>query len=153
MSKSVPYTRHNEMQPFENREGFVKALYYNHVQTGLHRLHVKLRYRIPKLKHLDLVLQKDAWIVVDRVLNDAPIIAWTDFETEHRQNLHEDIRCEIRLFHYAADMILDRTLEAMELMLGEELSEELNDEDTDDIEAATSSDVLPFKKNEDEDNN
>lgn len=151
MSKSVPYTRHKELQPYENREGFVKALYYNHVQTGLHRLHVKLRYRIPKLIHLDLVLQKDAWIVVDRALNDVPILAWTDFEIHHRENLHEDIKCEIRLFHYAADMILDRTLEAMELLLGEELSEEINDEENDDSEASTSSDVLPFKKSEDKD--
>jgi len=149
LSKSVPYTRHNEMQPFEKHEGSVKALYYNHVQTGLHRLHEKLRYRIPKLKHLDLVLQKDAWIVVDRVLNDAPIVAWTDFETEHRENLHEDIKCEIRLFHYAADMILDRTLEAMELLLGEELSEELPNEEISNIKDE-SSDVIPFKKREDD---
>jgi len=140
------------MQAFEKREGLVKALYYNHVQTGLHRLHVKLRYRIPKLKHLDLVLQKDAWIVVDRVLNDAPIIAWTDFEIDHRENLHEDIKCEIRLFHYAAEMILERTLEAMELLLGEELSEEQSTDNTDLVEDS-SSDVIPFKKSSDEEKN
>ena len=137
MSKSVPYTRHNEIGRLETREGQVNAIHYNHVQTGLHRLHQKLRYRIPKLKHLDLILQKDAWIVVDKVLNDMPIIAWTNFETEHRETLHEPIKCEIRLFHYAAEMILDRTLEAMELLLGEELD---NDVDED------SSDILPFKK-------
>ena len=133
---SVPYTRHNEMPRFATREGQVKAIHYNHVQTGLHRLHVKLRYRIPKLKHLDLILQKDAWIVVDHVLNDMPIIAWTNFEIEHRETLHENIKCEIRLFHYAAEMILDRTLDAMELLLGEELAEELPED---------SSDILPFK--------
>lgn len=135
MSKSVPYTRHNEIPRLETREGQVKAIHYNHVQTGLHRLHVKLRYRIPKLKHLDLILQKDAWIVVDHVLNDMPIIAWTDFETEHRETLHEPIKCEVRLFHYAADMILERTLDAMELLLGEELAGDLPEE---------TSDVLPF---------
>ena len=150
MSKSVPYTRHDEMQAYEKHAGFVKALYYNHVQTGLHRLHEKLRYHIPKLKHLDLVLQKDAWIVVDRVLNDAPIIAWTDFATEHRKNLHEDIQCEIRLFHYAAEMILDRTLEAMELLLGEELSEETAAEESNGVDTTESSDILPFKKNKQE---
>ena len=137
MSKSVPYTRHNEIPRLETREGQVNATHYNHVQTGLHRLHEKLRYQIPKLKHLDLILQKDAWIVVDKVLNDMPIIAWTNFETDHRDTLHEPIKCEIRLFHYAAEMILDRTLEAMELLLGEELDNEV-DED--------SSDILPFNK-------
>lgn len=137
MSKSVPYTRHNEMPRFETRSGAVSAIHYNHVQTGLHRLHIKLRYKIPKLKHLDLILQKDAWIVVDKLLNDMPIIAWTNFKTEHRETLHEPIKCEIRLFHYAAEMILDRTLEAMELLLGEELDNEVDDD---------SSDILPFNK-------
>lgn len=139
MSKSVPYTRHNEIPRLETRTGQVKAIHYNHVQTGLHRLHEKLRYRIPKLKHLDLVLQKDAWIVVDKVLNDMPIVAWTDFKVDHRQSLHEPIECEIRLFHYAADMIIDRTLEAMELLLGEELADELPE---------ATSDVIPFNKDE-----
>ena len=66
-----------------------------------------------------------------------PIVAWTNFQTEHRESLHEPVNCEIRLFHYAADMILDRTLDAMELLLGEELADELPEE---------YSDVLPFKK-------
>ena len=125
------------MPRFETRTGQVKALHYNHVQTGLHRLHVKLRYRIPKLKHLDLILQKDAWIVVDHVLHDMPVIAWTNFGAEHRETLHEDINCEILLFHYAAEMILERTLDAMELLLGEELADELPE----DI-----SGIIPFHK-------
>lgn len=139
MSKSVPYTRHNEIPRLATRSGQVKAIHYNHVQTGLLRLHEKLRYRIPKLKHLDLVLQKDAWIVVDKVLNDMPIVAWTDFKVDHRKSLHEPIECEIRLFHYAADMIIDRTLEAMELLLGEELADELPE---------NTSDILPFNRDE-----
>lgn len=137
MSKSIPYTRHNEIPRFETRTGTVSAAHYNHVQTGLHRLHVKLRYNIPKLKNLDLILQKDAWIIVDQNLNDMPIVAWTQFETEHRESLHEDIKCEIRLFHHAAGMILDRTIEAMELLLGEELENTSTEENTD---------ILPFKK-------
>ena len=136
MSKSVPYTRHNEIPRFETRTGHVKALHYNHVQTGLSRLHIKLRYHLPKLRDLDLILQKDAWIVVDCSLNDMPVIAWTDFETEHRENLHENINCQIRLFHYAAEIILERTLDAMELLLSEELEDDLPEE---------SSDILPFK--------
>jgi hypothetical protein len=130
------YTRHNEIQPLKSTSSEVKAEYYNHVKTGLKRINKKLRYKIPTLKHLDLILQEDAWIVVDKVLNDMPIIAWTNFQTEHRESLHEPIQCEIRLFHYAAEMILDRTLEAMELLLGEELADKLPED---------SSDILPFK--------
>jgi len=126
------------MPKLHTRHGTVNATHYNHVQTGLKRISEQIRYQIPKLKHLDLILQKDAWIVVDRVLNDVPILAWTEFEVDHRESLHEPIECEIWFFHYAASMIMNRTLEAMELMLGEELSED----DTD-----NSFDVIPFDKN------
>ena len=113
------------------------ALYYNRVQTSLKSLGPQIRLKIPKLKHLDLIIQKDAWIIVDRVLNDIPVVAWTNFETEHRDNLHEPIQCEIRFFHFAASMVLNRTLEAMELMLGEQLAELLPDD---------SNTIIPFKK-------
>jgi len=137
------YTRHDEVPELTSRDGKVDALYYNHVQTALKRLsdhHTganEIRLTIPKLKHLDLVLQKDAWIIVDRVLNDFPIAAWTNFQAGHRDSLHEPILCEIRLFHYAASMILKRTLEAMEILLGEALKEQITEQ---------KSGVLPFRK-------
>lgn len=139
MNSTQLYTRHNEVPQLASRKGKVNALYYNHVQTGLKRLGRQIRMKIPKLKHLDLILQKDAWIVVDTVLNDIPVVAWTNFQTEHRDTLHEPIQCEIRFFHFAASMILNRTLEAMELMLGEAL--EINEEST----------VLPFNQQTDND--
>ena len=137
MNKPILYTRHDEVPQLSSRPGKVNALYYNHVQTALKSMGDQIRLKIPKLKHLDLILQKDAWVIVDTVLNDIPIAAWTNFNTSHRESLHEPIQCEIRFFHYAATMVLNRTLEAMELMLGEILEGDLPEE---------KSDVLPFKK-------
>jgi len=131
------YTRHNEVPQLASRKGKVKAVYYNHVQTALKSLGPQIRLKIPKLKHLDLIIQKDAWIIVDTVLNDFPVLTWINFETEHRDNLHEPIQCEIRFFHFAASMVINRTLEAMELMLREQLAELLPDDSTT---------VIPFKK-------
>ena len=131
------YTRHDEVPLLHHREGKVEADYYNEVQTALKKLGPQIRFNIPKLKHLDLILQKDAWIVVDRALSDFPVLAWTEFQTEGRESLLEPIKCEVRIFHFAASMILRRTLEAMDLMLGEQLAEIMNDE---------KADVLPFKK-------
>ena len=131
------YTRHNEVPQLDSRPGKVNALYYNHVQTALKRLGNQIRLKIPRLKHLDLILQKDAWVIVDTTLNDIPVAAWTCFEVDHRESLHEPVQCEIRYFHYAASMVLNRTLEAMELMLGEILEDDLPDE---------KSSVLPFNK-------
>lgn len=133
------YTRHNEVPVLRQHDSQVAANYYNHVQIALNRLGQQIRFRIPRLKHLDLILQKDAWIVVDRVLNDYPIVAWTDFEAGHRKNLHEPINCHIRYFHAAATMIKVRTLEAMELLLGEELADRVSNNQ---FEEAN---VIPFR--------
>jgi len=83
------------------------------------------------------MLQKDAWIIVDRVLNDVPVVAWTDFQTEHRTTLHEPIKCRIRLYHAHGAIIMQRTLEAMELILGEMLDE---------LEPHDSADIKPLKE-------
>lgn len=130
------YTRLDEIPVYATRNGELPAIYYNHVQVALKRLGDSIRMDIPKLKHLDLILQKDAWIIVDRVLNDIPIAAWTDFQARHRDNLHEPVKCRVRLYHAHAPMILKRTLEAMDLILGEELASQLPDEH----------DILPFRK-------
>ena len=139
MRPLIRYTRHNEVPVLATRPGKVDALYYNHVQTALKKLGPQIRLRIPKLKHLELLIQRDAWVVIDLALSEFPILCWTNFEASHRENLHEPIKCEIRYFHYASSMIYNKTLEGMELMLGE-----LLDEGSD----ADPSDVLPFKKKE-----
>ncbi len=122
------YTRHNEIQQLHSEKTEIQAVYFNHVQMALKRLGRQIRFKIPTLKHLDLILQSDAWVVVDTVLNDMPIIAWSDFIIDHRDALHQPIACEIRYYHFAADKIMSRTLEAMELMLGEKMSDDLPDE-------------------------
>jgi len=134
------YTRLEGMPVYETRDAQLNALHYNHVQVGLKRIHRSLRYNIPKLQQLVLILQKEAWIIVDHSLNDMPVAAWTDFETEGRNDLHQPIKCKLKLYHAHAHLILDRTLEAMELMLGEELAEKTHSSD------AETTDVLPFDK-------
>ena len=121
-------TRNSEIQQLSSEVSEVQAIYYNHVQTALKRLDRQIRFKIPTLKHLDLILQNDAWIVVDAVLNDMPIIAWSDFDVKHRKTLHQPVVCEIRFYHYAADKILDKTLEAMEMVLGEKMADDIPDE-------------------------
>ncbi len=134
-----PYTRHNEVLILDRRPGNVDANYFNQAQTALKRIGQQIRFKIPTLNHLDLIVQQDAWIIVDRVLNDIPVVAWTDFQTEGRNNLHEPIACEIRLYHFAARMVLKTTLDAMEDILGQSLAEQ----DSDKPEK-----VLPFKKDD-----
>ena len=136
-----PYTRHNEVLILSRRPGNVDAHYFNQAQTALKRIGQQMRFKIPTLNHLDLIVQEDAWIIVDRVLNDIPVVAWTDFQTEGRDNLHMPVACEIRLYHFAARMVLKTTLDAMEDILGRSLTEKYNDK---------TEKVLSFKKDEDQ---
>ena len=129
------YQRHEEVPVYEFRDSEINATHFNHVQVALKRLGDEIHLSLPRLKTLELILQKEAWIIVDRAFNDVPIAAWTDFQTSHRDDLHSPVKCRIRFYHANADIILERTLDAMELMLGEELADQLPD----DI-----SDVLPF---------
>lgn len=131
------YTRLEDTPVYEFRDTELSAIHYNHVQIALHRLNSSIRLELPKLKHLDLILEESAWIVVDKVLNDVPIVAWTEFQTEHRSDIHSPIQCKLRIYHAHAGLILSRTLEAMELILGEQL-DKLDDE--------TNAKILTFVK-------
>ena len=131
------YTRHNEVLIFDKWTGDVEAHYFNQTKNTLKRIRKPIRFKIPTLNHLDLIVQDDAWIVVDRVLNDIPIVAWTNFQTEGRNNLHEPIKCEIRIYHFAARVIFYKTLNAMEEILRQYVTEK----DGKPVVA-----VLPFKK-------
>lgn len=133
------YTRLKDIPVFKFRDTHINAGHYNHVQIALKKLGDSIRFPIPKLKHLDLILEKPAWIIVDRVLNDIPVAAWTEFQSGHRDNLHKPIHCRLQLYHANADLILERTLEAMEMLLGEQLAESVGDTSDD------TSRVLPFR--------
>lgn len=128
-------SRLEDLPTFETRRTTVKAIHYNLVLVALKRLFSPLRFTLPKLRTLDLHLEKDAWIVVDKSLNDIPVMAWIDFDTTGRTSLHEDIPCDLKIYHSHAGILVEKVMEAMTLLIGEQL-------DLPDEGAA----VLPLKK-------
>ena len=116
-------SRLDDLPVFETRQLNLRAEDYNLVHIALKRLGDPLRVELPRLRTLDLILEKDAWIVVDRSLNDIPVVAWIDFKVSHRQSLHEPVACERRSYHTHALLIIDKVFEAMHLILGEKLGE------------------------------
>ena len=132
-------SRLDDIPVYERRQATLDANLYNLALIALKRLGNDLRLPLPQLRTLDLIIEKDAWIIIDNSLNDIPIAAWIDFKREHHDAIQEPIHCELRLYHKDADIIFDRALEAMGLLLGEQLSA-LHPEETSD------SDVIPFNK-------
>lgn len=116
------YNRHNEVPVYDCRDGVIEAERYNRVQTAFKRLGEEIRLVIPRLKMVELLLQRDAWIIVDRALHDLPIAAWTDFDVAGRDALHAPVPCKVKLYHSKAGVILDRVLEMMDCLLTKRLS-------------------------------
>ena len=115
-------SRLDEIPTFEIRESLLRAQDFNLVRIALKRLGTPIRIELPRLRTLDFIFEKDVWVIVDRSLNDIPVIAWLDFSEAMRNNLHEPIACQQRSYHTHARIIIDKAFEAMHLILGEKLS-------------------------------
>lgn len=83
----------------------VPAHHFNRLRLALLRLGDPLRLELPRLRHLDLLLGRDAWVCVDRTLYDLPVVAWTDFQ-HGRSALHEPVPCVMRLYHAHAEVVV-----------------------------------------------
>lgn len=119
----------DEIPIYEKRPVSISAEHFNSVQIALKRIASTIRFELPKLRTLDLVLDKDDWVVVDRSLNDIPVIAWTEFQSEGRLDLHHPIACQLQIYHQHATIIIEKVMEAMELIIGEKLDEKFPDTD------------------------
>lgn len=107
---------------YQTSKTTVSAEHFNLVQIALKRIGSPIRLKLPKLRTLDFLLDEETWIIVDRSLNDIPVMAWLDFETKDR-GLHEPLHCTLNLYHAHANIIQTRVIEAMTLLLGEKLAE------------------------------
>jgi hypothetical protein len=106
----------------------IRAQDYNLVKIALKRLGSPIRLEIPNLRTLDFILEDEVWVIVDRSMNDIPVVAWLEFDEHHREGLHEDIKSERRTYHTHALIIVDKALEALHLILGEKLDNLQEDE-------------------------
>jgi hypothetical protein len=112
----------DDIPVYHSTQSAVSAEHFNLVQIALKRLGSPIRLLLPKLRTLDLMLDEETWIIVDRNLNDIPVMAWLDFETRNR-GLHEPLKCRLNMYHAHANIILPRVIEAMTLLLGEQLAD------------------------------
>lgn len=101
----------------------LRANHYNTVRLALLRLGRPLRVELEGLRHLDMLLDDDAWICVDRTLNDVPVMAWTDFQ-HGRLGLTDPVACRLRFYHAHAGIIINTALETVDRVLSGHLASE-----------------------------
>jgi len=117
------FTRHNEVPALSTWPDKVAAAHYNIVHRALIRRPEGIRLKLPGLKTLEMILQNDAWIIVDRAFNDIPVAAWTNIDADCDRALNDPVECELRYFHGHAGMITKQVLELMDELLNEQLKE------------------------------
>ena len=98
----------------------VPAVRYTRVRLALRRLENPLRIELTRLRCLVMFLVEDAWSFFDRILNDLPVVAWTDFAP--REALHTPLRCSLHYYHAHAAILNNTVLIAMDHILAERLA-------------------------------
>jgi len=131
-------SRLDDIPVYELIEYSVTAQNYNLVQIALKRLGDPIEIPLTGLRRLELILDREAWIVVDHDMNDIPILAWTNFQVEGRDALHESIPCQLKTYHMHATVILQRVTDFMESELASRISEQQK--------ACEIENVVPLKK-------
>lgn len=106
MSISKIRARLNELPAYSRMHATIDATHFNLVRLGLLRLEQPLRIALPNLRGLDLLIEPDAWVCVDRTLNDVPVVAWVDFAALGRESLVAPIACQLWSYHSHGDTIV-----------------------------------------------
>ncbi len=103
------------------RADHIEAKHYNVWRRARGRWGAPLRLHLPDLLEMELILSDAYWVCVDTTKYDVPVIAWVDLEDAGRVALHEDVKCKLNYYHFAASALRGRCLELMEAALAKRL--------------------------------
>lgn len=110
-------SRLDDVPVYQQMPTTVQAADFNRVQIALKRFGEPVHIPLTGMRSLQLILERETWIVVDGALNEVPVLAWGDFQVEGRANLHEPIPCVLKVYHAHAMVILDKVISCMEGVL------------------------------------
>jgi len=106
-------SRIHDMPVYASRDDEVDAALYNLWRRA--RLHLQLPLRIELLpsKQMALIVEQDAWAVVDQNQYDLPMLAWVDFQDQDRSSLHTPVSCTLNYYHYMASRLRGKALQRL----------------------------------------
>lgn len=91
----------------------IPAKDYNRVRLALKRLSNPLHLVLTPMRQLEIILHDQYWLCFDGCMNDMRVLAWTEFETSGRSALDAPVKCELRLYHCHAGMVMGEVLNAL----------------------------------------
>jgi len=111
----------DEHQASHTLHKIIPAEDYNRVRLALRRISNPLRIELQSMRCLDITLNNQYWLVIDRCMDDRRIMAWTDFQFTDRSAIHAPVSCMLRLYHIHAGLVMGEVLETLGSTLGEKL--------------------------------
>lgn len=111
-----------DMEPLRTLPKTIEAAYFNRARLALIRVGNPLRLTLPGLRGLEAIVSDDNWLVLDSQGSGNPVLAWCDFEAASRNALHKPVRCQLKLYHIHAGLIMGPALEALQSALQEILA-------------------------------
>ncbi|MGD8558881.1 MAG: hypothetical protein PVG89_03605 [Gammaproteobacteria bacterium] len=115
-------SRLNDIPIIKSVPSYVGATHFNRVRLSQLRLDKSLRLELFSLRGLDIVIEDDAWVCIDRTLGDLPVLAWTEFDRKNRKGLHQPVPCKLRFYHNHADLICGTVLDDLGRLLERRLA-------------------------------
>lgn len=116
------HQRLRDMPIMAQRDDAIEARYYNVWRRARQRWGAPMRFPLPGLKQVAMILDDDFWVCVDSVRYDAPLLAWVDFADAGRDSLHLPIACKLNYYHIGATAVRAKALDLMQQLLNERLS-------------------------------
>lgn len=113
--------RLDETPVYAQRPDTIAARHYNLWRRARQRFGHPLRLALPGISGMELLLDDDAWVVVDVRQFDLPILAWVQMQGVHRNALHEPVPCTLNYYHFAATRIRAKVLDILEQALEDKL--------------------------------
>ncbi len=104
-------SRIHDMPALAQRPDRLEAEHYNLWRRARRHLGSPIRLPLEEMHGVELLLEDEAWVCVNTLQNDLPILAWTDFEDAGRLALHIPVRCRLNYYHFAASKYRARALE------------------------------------------
>jgi hypothetical protein len=106
-------TKLQNLPVYQNFTDEVDIELYRQVRLLLSRRGHSLNIDLPGLRDLRLVLEKDAWICIDTLLDDLPVMAWTGFDKKSVFAQDTNVKCELIYYHSQAAVIVDSILHSL----------------------------------------
>ena len=109
----------DDRMPYQVLKTGLRSEDFNKIRLGILRLGSPLELNFNEVKGLRCILDDHAWIFVDRYVDDMPLLAWMNFGS--RSALTENISCELRLYHFKADLLVEKALEVTSQTIDKQL--------------------------------